>query len=236
MEEIRYNEGLARDRMNPCRVKFVEHNHRSVPILLSKQIEHMPDYEDSAKACAPNQFNITAYEPRTFYYETFHSKQQALLIARNGRLPSSDTGRKEIEKSGLTVVLKDVALYLHEDKVHVATEHGLILVADYLKLLGLPDETRVRFHGRKASWLRRALDKIQRRQVLVPFSPNADQEAQGCIGLRPEDFVVVYDRQTFIVNHDGLEVNMAYGEREKDGIQGWFPWILTSCEIGRAHV
>ena len=207
-------------------LKFIDYDIHSIPILYSAHIEHQYPHEDVAKPSKQIQHDVTASKPRKFTLKMFSLRQKALSLAGKPLLTSCDLGRRQVPKSSPAVFIDDCDLYLYEDKVFVATERGLLLAADYIKLLDIPDTRPVRFKGLKPSWMKKAEAAAEHRRVLLAFLPSRDLEAEGCMELCPGSVVVVLECGIFdIGNVQG--VKMAYGMRLHDGTRGWFPYGAT---------
>ncbi|KAF2824864.1 hypothetical protein CC86DRAFT_456837 [Ophiobolus disseminans] len=161
---------------------------------------------------------------------TVQLKVEALMLLERG-LKAHDMGRsKDVRRTGPTRIIGDCDLYLRNNQIHVATESGLLLAADYLKLAGIPETAKVRFNGVKPAWMKAFLaQRIVRRinyttedeepEEVVCYPPIRD----GFIGLKIGYWVEVFGRQTV----DGCEY--AYGRNLNTKKIGWFEYAHTAA-------
>jgi hypothetical protein len=214
-----------------CQHTYRPYNHDSVPILYSTQIRH--------SGC-PDLLNNPSPQ----------LKVDAMLLLERG-FKSKDLGREDISKEerGRTKFIKDVDLYLMNDgKIYVATERGLVLAADYIKLAGIPDTTPVRFNGVKPTWVTAS---IARRYVRLTTTatwkkskktgddcccPNNSctcrvypEVPEGDLALLAENCVVeVWERDPKRKprNYEGSEHSGRAFGRRLDRLKdvGWFDW------------
>ncbi|KAJ4361824.1 hypothetical protein N0V83_010765 [Neocucurbitaria cava] len=115
---------------------FFDYGNDSLPILYSIWINHVDGKQP-----------IT--EP------SFALRQDALALYRRS-WSGDDLGRTDTPKTGPTRTIDDVDLYFRHGKIHVAAERGLLLAADYLRMIGVPDTQPVRFDGKKPAWAKEA--------------------------------------------------------------------------------
>lgn len=208
---------------NPeCKHTYKPYNHDSVPILYSAEIQH----SDS-----PGLLN----EPSP------QLKVDAMLLLERG-IKSKDLGRKDIPKKGRgrTNVIQDVDLYLMKDgNIYVATERGLLLGADYVKLAGIPDMTPVRFNGVKPAWVTASVARRPIRLITMttwkdeshkhPKDKSYPDLPKGDLALLADYCVEIWERDpeqppTWGYN-DGYEHSgRAFGRRLDNKEVGWFDW------------
>ncbi|KAH8719236.1 hypothetical protein GQ44DRAFT_762270 [Phaeosphaeriaceae sp. PMI808] len=189
---------------NPeCDHQFAEYNNDSVPILHSIIIKR-----DQTEAL--------------LNYPSIELKQEALALIERG-FKSHDFGRKSEPKKGSIKVIHDCDLYLLNSKIHVATERGLLLAADYLKLAGISESTRIRFHGVKPAWAKasvaaRYIRRCETASYWVP-GPYPKHVGPEYLELETGCVVEVYERHP----HSGE----AWGKRRDTGKVGWFLYTHT---------
>ncbi|KAF2125781.1 hypothetical protein P153DRAFT_408707, partial [Dothidotthia symphoricarpi CBS 119687] len=144
MHTIQTTDTLALDNQEYLDLDFFEYNNESILILCSFMIQH-----NSQPSNKPS----------------WALQEEALALQARG-FRAYDMGRRVTFRNGPVKAIDDVDLYLFNSKIHVATERGLLLVADYLKLLGIPDTQPVRFDGETPAWA----------QNFVPPSPNLKRD------------------------------------------------------------
>ncbi|KAL6709347.1 hypothetical protein ACN47E_001754 [Coniothyrium glycines] len=214
----------------------------SVSILLSAHIEHRHD---------PKKLEMHARWGEDELDERFliELRQKALRLYRYG-ITSENLGRKYAPKKGPSRLIDDVDLYFRDDKVHVATERGLLLAADYIKLLGIPDTQPVHFEGTKPAWTRLVEARRCYRRVDEPYIVGEAMEKNGLLNLTSGSTVEVFETGVFMImklvgnlylplgnksERFDPEIQkhyqiMAYGTRLEDGRTGWFPSEHT-CRV-----
>jgi hypothetical protein len=214
----------------------------SVPLLYSSLIEHKynPTELDSSIRWAEDRL------PEKFLIEL---RQGALALYRDG-ITSRDLGRKYATKKGPSRVINDVDLYFRGSKVHVATDRGLLLASDYLKLIGVPDHEAVHFKGEKPMWAKGIEAKRHYRRVDEPFLVDKVGEEQGLLNIVSGSTVMVYEVGVYntlkevggqLVHLDSnlekfdatitkVPSVLAYGMRLHDCAKGWFPYDHT-CRL-----
>ncbi|XPT04341.1 hypothetical protein M3J09_013420 [Ascochyta lentis] len=146
---------------NPeCDFVLLDYDHESVPVLYSDLIKHTNGIE--LLNCPPEELVFDALDAIEAGFKPFSKYGWPTAIDPLGRTPS---------KNNPTKVLKDVDLYLHEKdgKLYVATDRGLIIVAEYLKLIGIPETQPVRFDGRIPPWAKVGLQTREKRKVVQVF-------------------------------------------------------------------
>ncbi|CAA9958876.1 hypothetical protein PTMSG1_02409 [Pyrenophora teres f. maculata] len=220
----------AGEEENPHKaVDYVEYSIYSIPISYSTLIEHEYEFEPIDSPPEELKRKMTASEIELFGRKMLLIRQAALRVASdNKRKLSEILGRKTVPMSGPIKVIEDCDLYWHDNKIHVATEHGLLTVPNYLELLNVPETQPVRFEGRKPSWMRQVIERRVRRRAKMRFDPGEILLDQGCIELGIEDPLIVLDRGIFDINiASGEESFMAYGLCTLDGVEGWFPYEAT---------
>ncbi|KAJ4986189.1 hypothetical protein SVAN01_08342 [Stagonosporopsis vannaccii] len=142
-----------------CDLKFRDYFHNSVPILYSSMIQHA---DGSELLTSPSEMlvldAVTAIEASSMPHK------------KPGWSTATELLRRSPTNSHLTRVIKDVDLYLFksetENQLHVATDRGLLLVTEYLKLIGVPEAQPVRFEGRVPPWAKAALLAREKRRVV----------------------------------------------------------------------
>jgi len=220
------------DRFPEEGVTFVDYDVYSIPLLCSHTIEHQYPFEVMDKPSDRLKRSFTDdNEIHVFGRKMLVLRQEALRLSRKKFWTSEDLGRKDASKVEPTRDIGDCDLYLYNGKVHIATERGLLLAAEYLKLIGVPDTQPVRFHGNKPAWMSQVTPKPEHRRVLESWHPSAALKEGGCISITHSSTVVVYEHGVFDIDHNtGEETQMAYGAREDDGVVGWFDYSNT-CRI-----
>jgi hypothetical protein len=207
-------------------LKFVDYGVFSIPLLCSTSIEHQHLYEPVYKLSAGLKMEMSESAAAVFEFTMIELRQKALYISRQKYLSSKDLGRNKVRKSKPTRIIDDCDLYLYEGKIHVATESGLMSAADYLQLIGVPDEQPVRFEGHEPAWMAPVKAKREHRRVLAGYkATSAEEKKYGNIDIVCGSTVVVYESGVELV--DGEENVMAYGARVGDGVTGWFPYAYT---------
>ncbi|KAF1843127.1 uncharacterized protein K460DRAFT_396511 [Cucurbitaria berberidis CBS 394.84] len=191
---------------------FFDYDEDSVPILYSNFIEH-------------NDMVELSTEP------SLHLRQGALALLRrpNWKWTSSDFGREDVPKHESTRIIDDCDLYFRNGKVHVATERGLLLAADYFKLIGVPDTQPIRFNGKRPAWTKPIESKRHYRHVEESCMPSEVEQSQGLLEIISGSTVMVFERVSERFEENDIE--LAYGMRLDTGAKGWFPYDNT-CPIG----
>jgi hypothetical protein len=210
-------------------VTFVDYDAYSIPLLCSPSIDHQFPFELLSKPSDRLKRSFSdERETEVFSRKMLVLRQEALRLSRKKFWTSEDLGRETVSKLEPTKVIGDCDLYLYNKKVHVATERGLLLAAEYLKLIGVPDTQPVRFHGKKPAWMDLITAKPEHRRVLESWDPTAALKEGGCISIAHGSTVVIYEHGIFELDtKTGVESQMAYGAREDDGITGWFDYSKT---------
>jgi hypothetical protein len=209
---------------NPeCDFKLLDYDDNSVPVLYSTTITHTDSTELLNSPPEELVFDALDAVERGFKPDQYGWPSAIGLL---GRKPNRDMPTK---------VLSDIDLYLHESdgKLYVATDQGLIIVAQYLKLIGVPDTQPVRFNGRIPPWAKAALNAREKRRVVRSFgsfretagsktAERVSEERDGNLSLKLGSSVVVYK----IDEND----EWAYGRSCEDDKKGWFP-ISYTCPV-----
>jgi len=148
------------------------------------------------------------------------------------RWRSEDFGRGPVSKTLPARVINDCDLYFRDDqKIYVATEMGLMLVADYCNLIDMPNDQAVRFEGRKPKWAKKLEATRQHRRVTESFDPEDVYFEEGIplISLGAGHTVEVYEIfQELDENGDVWDI--AYGMRTEDLVRGFFDYKCT-CRL-----
>ncbi|KAI4688733.1 uncharacterized protein J4E84_004663 [Alternaria hordeiaustralica] len=222
----------GQDRFPEEGVTYFDYDVYSIPLLCSHTIEHQYPFEVMNKPSNRLKRSfIDDNEVHVFGRKMLVLRQEALRLSRKKFWTSEDLGRKDASKVEPTRDIGDCDLYLYNGKVHIATERGLLLAAEYLKLIGVTDTQPVRFHGHKPAWMSQVTPKPEHRRVLESWHPIAALKEGGCISITHSSTVVVYEHGVFDIDHNtGAETRMAYGAREDDGVVGWFDYSKT-CRI-----
>jgi len=220
------------DRFPEEGISFFDYDVYSIPLLCSHTIEHQYPFEvTNEPSNRLKRSFIDDNEVHVFGRKMLVLRQEALRLSRKKFWTSEDLGRKDASKVEPTRDIGDCDLYLYDGKVHIATERGLLLAAEYIKLIGVPDTQPVRFHGNKPAWMSRVTPNPEHRRVLESWHPSAALKKGGCISITHSSTVVVYEHGVFDIDHNtGAEIRMAYGAREDDGVVGWFDYSKT-CRI-----
>ena len=210
-------------------VEYINYSIYSIPVLYSTFIEHEYEFEPIDKPPEDLKKTMTESEIELFGRKMLLIRQAALRLTNKKKRRSLEVlGRKDVPMSGPLKVIEDCDLYLHDGKIHVATEHGLLTVPNYLELIKVPETQPVRFEGRKPSWMKQVLERRVCRRAAIHFDPSDILLAEGCIMLPSEAVLVVLDQGIFDINiANGEESKMAYGFRDHDGVEGWFPYEAT---------
>jgi hypothetical protein len=209
-KKVRPKASFARVAPNPeCDFKLLDYDHNSVPVLYSVAVKH-----SSSTELLNNPPEELVFDALDAIEKGFRPHQYGWpsAIGLLGRTPNRDNP---------TRVFNDVDLHLHENsnKLYVATDRGLIIVAQNLSLIGLPDMQPVRFDGRIPPWAKVALKKREKRRVTHGFE--AAKESQD-MSLKLGSSVIVYKVDQ---NYE-----WAYGRSCDDDKKGWFP-LLYTCPI-----
>ncbi|KAH7070615.1 hypothetical protein BKA63DRAFT_579230 [Paraphoma chrysanthemicola] len=149
-QEIRQNPAPPFAPIRPSanfKHEYAPYDDKSIPIMRSTIIAHRKD--------------VLRTSPST------ELRGRALVLLERG-FKAKDLGRPDVSKSGPTLDINDCDLYLRGKEVHVACEHGTLLVATYLKLRGIPDGNPVRFRGAKPAWAQASVPKRHLRRVQYP--------------------------------------------------------------------
>lgn len=161
-------------------------------------------------------------------------KVEAVLLLERG-IKAHDMGRAKVARKGPTVVFEDCDLYLRNHQLYVATEPGLLLVADYLKLNDVPETTKVRFNGVRSRWMKTFIAQKETRRVHHTTSKPDKREVfdhdpinPGFIGLQTGYYVEVYGFTTYI-NTLNQERLYAYGRSMSTKEVGKFEYEFTSA-------
>ncbi|KAF1352997.1 hypothetical protein EJ07DRAFT_182911 [Lizonia empirigonia] len=158
---VRPEDSFAPITPNPhCDFEFLDYDHDSVPVLYSTAIEHTRSTK--LLNCPPEELVFDALDAIEAGFKPFSKYGWPSAIGLLGRTTSKDKPTK---------VLNNVDLYLHENdnKLYVGSDCGLIIVADYLKLIGVPETQPVRFDGRIPPWAKSALQAREKRKVVQIF-------------------------------------------------------------------
>jgi hypothetical protein len=212
-------------------LNYVDYGVYSIPIMYSGFIEHYHATELIDEPSDELKATLTVNAIQMFGRKMLLLRRDAIALSRKNFLTPKDLGRKNVHKTEPTRVIDDCDVYLYEGKIYIGTEHGLLLAADYLKLIGIPDSQPVRFNGYKPAWVKELEAKQHGRRVLQQFTPPAALIKEGVIGLELGSTVRVYDLGIFARDPKTNEPNwMAYGVRN-DGVEGWFPYYEETCRI-----
>ena len=188
-------------------LKLFDYGDDSVPIMYSALIKHVESGELRTKP-------------------SLYLRQDALALLRQQTWTSSDLGRLRGPKIGPTRIIDDCDLYFREGKVYVATRGGLLLAADYLKLIGVPETQSIRFNGRKPAWAKLAEAKRHYRRIEKTYEPIIEeQKKNGFIKVVSGSTVMVFERFRQVT--DGKLVDLAYGMRLDDKVKGFFSYQHT---------
>lgn len=163
------------------------------------------------------------------YKPPLELKVEAILLLERGITPDNLGRAKGVTRKGPVKVIEDCDLYLRKSKLYIATECGLLLVADYLNLAGIPETTKVRFNGVKPAWMKTFLADRHFRRVCETTHDDEPEKVvcylplpPGYIGLKEGYFVEVFDVKTSGV---GKEIKMlGYGRNVKTGKVGYFDY------------
>lgn len=202
---------------------FKEYDNDSVPIMVSEQIHHLD---------SPDLLNDPSPQLKANVFIILKRGINAKDLQR--KLPKDANGN-DVKLRGRVKIIGDVDLYLHEDgKLYVATEHGLLLVADYLTLAGYPDTQPVRFNGMKPAWVKSVVARADTRRTIT-YTQEPDwlraqknrhpkeimkDVPEGDLGLTPDVTVNVYFQDYETGRGFGQRVDL--NETGKHYFIGWF--------------
>jgi hypothetical protein len=187
---------------------YVGYDDDSIPILHSALIQR----RDS-----PEFLNNPSVELKAKAY---------ILLERPGGFTAEDMGRPvKISKSGRTRVIDDVDLYTMTDgKIYVATEQGLLLAADYLKLAGIADTTRVRFQGLTPAWVKASVARHFTKKVWTStFDPDAPERENTFLPLPEGDLGLLRGAPVQVYEQHPTN-GRAFGRRVDNNLLGWFDY------------
>ncbi|KAH7392195.1 hypothetical protein DE146DRAFT_790739 [Phaeosphaeria sp. MPI-PUGE-AT-0046c] len=195
----------------------------SAPVVTNPNCEHIyKEYSDDSIPILYAAHN-SGDRPNTLLNRpSLDLKCRALAMLENPKgFSANDLGRPTVEKTGRTKIIDDLDLYLMEDhNIHVATERGLLLVADYLKLSGVPDSTAVRFNGTKPPYVKLSTDKRYFRWVsTTTFDPTADVWDRPI--LPTGDLPLLFGEMVEIWERDP-NTGRVFGKCIHGGQTGWF--------------
>ncbi|CBX91690.1 predicted protein [Plenodomus lingam JN3] len=206
--------------------------------IIEPNLEYVLNYQpyDFASVLLMASFNITRDEKAEESADRWFKSNQILnhnaMEMYKRPWTSQDYGREAIKKTLPTRTIDDCDLYYRDDqKIYVATERGLLLVADYCKAIGVPDEQGVRFEGRKPKWVKKLEADRHYRRVELDHPGNKGSFLHPCISLRMGSLVEVYERCQG-VDAAGVTWNFAYGRRTEDGVTGFFDFSYTGRTDG----
>jgi hypothetical protein len=210
-------------------VNFVDYGDSSIPILYSTKINHVdrelltwPNVCQRVEAFAlleraggftANDLGRTkvtdeAKDSKDTQVVKKPEKANAIEETNNADEVAVEKAKKVMKES--TKWIDECDLYLHNSKIHVATEAGLLLAADYVRLAGIPDTTPVRFRGVMPEWAKAAKEA---RYVRRFKQPSLTMQ-MNYLSYHTGHYVMVYD-------HNPLN-GMAYGRRMDNDLLGWF--------------
>jgi hypothetical protein len=203
----------------PALPKFKPYTARQVPLLYSPKVVHraVPD-----PPCNPTwPAKIPMGHMRGELHPNVSPRLRALEIITGGYHPSALGLDPKIKRFGPDLIIDDVDLYVHQDKVHVACSFGLVLVPDYLSWKGVPENQQVRFNGLKPAWAKAVQANAQRRTTIARFQP-----APGAVDeldLLLYAPVELYHRETgYLTTWSTHPCEWAYGRAGNK--VGWFPY------------
>ncbi|KAF1834753.1 hypothetical protein BDW02DRAFT_497510, partial [Decorospora gaudefroyi] len=220
-EKSAYEEGYPDHELT-----FIDYGVYSIPVMCSKSIEHQIPFQPVYTPSVELKAILSEDAVDVFNRKMILLRQDAIHLAGQNILKSEDLGRKNVRKTEPIRFIDDCDLYLYEGKIHVATERGLLLAADYLKLIGVPDTQPVRFNGYAPSWMKAVKAKREQRRVSKVYEVDEEAKKEGYIDLYGGYGVAVYEVGIFD-KCGGKYFSMAYGERCQDGVRGWFPYSHT---------
>ncbi|KAH7082318.1 hypothetical protein FB567DRAFT_581698 [Paraphoma chrysanthemicola] len=210
--------------------EYAPYDDKSIPIMRSTIIKHRKD--------------VLPTSPST------ELRGRALVLLERG-FKAKDLGRPDVTKRGPTLDINDCDLYLRGKEVHVACELGTLLVATYLKLRGIPDETPVRFNGAKPAWAQASVPQRHLRRVQNPtkydnpfyvLKPWDPPEAKplleplkiGQLALDASSLVQVFVRDSKgmcygrrLDKKDRSHIEDKRCEGDEDDDEGWFHYGIT---------
>ena len=156
-------------------------------------------------------------------------KVEAVLLLERG-FKAQDLGRaKDVPRKGPAKIIDDCDLYLREGKIYVATERGLLLAADYLKLAGIAETAKVRFNGLRPTWTKAFLAQRHVRRIEETTDDEEPEEPvcypplpPGFIGLKMGYWVEVFGL------YEADDQVYGYGRNMKTRKVGWFDYAHTA--------
>lgn len=140
--------------------ELLEYDHDSVPVLHSTVVQH---------ASSTDLINCP---PEELVFDALDAIEAGFKPRSKFGWPSAiEPLRRTASQDKPTRVLNDIDLYLHEkdNKLYVATDRGLLIFTEYLKLIGVNDDQPVRFEGRIPQWAKAALQAREKRKVVQIF-------------------------------------------------------------------
>ncbi|OAK99311.1 hypothetical protein IQ06DRAFT_348915 [Phaeosphaeriaceae sp. SRC1lsM3a] len=201
------------------------HTARSAPVVINPDLEHTyKDYDDDS---IPILYAAQNRGDRPKHLQNNPSLDLqccALAVLESSKgFTANDLGRPNVTKKGRTKIIDDLDLYFMQDhKVYVATERGLLLVADYLKLSGVPDTTPVRFNGIKPPYVKASINKRCFRWVSSStYDPVADENERHRTGIPPGDLGLLFGEMVEIWERDPI-TGRVFGKCRHGGQTGWF--------------
>lgn len=234
-QAVRPEGSFAPAAPNPgCNFRLLDYDHESVPVLYSTLVKH----SNSTKLlnCPPEELVFDALDAIEKGFRPYQQYGWPSATSPLGRKPSKDNPTK---------VIDDVDLYLHKSdgKLYVATDRGLIIVAQYLTLIGVPDIQPIRFEGRIPPWAKVALEARETRRVVHSFGldekpedPEAAKEAVKDIDDGDKDeaeeskFLELKLGSSVVVYKIDQNDEWAYGRSRDSDKKGWFP-ISYTCPL-----
>lgn len=154
-------------------------------------------------------------------------RQNALELLRRKTFTNAELGREDVPRTGPSHLINDCDLYYRKEQIYVASERGLLLAADYLKLIGVPETQHVRFDGRKPAWAKHIEAMKQKRMIEGDFQPTKQEKAQGFIPLEDGLYVMLFERFSAFAD-DGELLDLGYGMVCGENVTGMFPYEYTA--------
>jgi hypothetical protein len=216
-------------QMNDKLQKFSKRSlHAAAPVVANPELVYTyAGYDDDSIPILHSALIQRRDSPEFLNNPSVELKAKAyILLEKPGGFTAKDMGRPvKIFKSGCTRVIDDVDLYTMTDgKIYVATEQGLLLAADYLKLAGIADTTRVRFQGLKPAWVKASAARRFTKKVWTStFDPDVPERENPFLPLPEGDLGLLRGAPVQVYEQHPTN-GRAFGRRVDNDLLGWFDY------------
>jgi hypothetical protein len=216
-------------KMNDKLQKFPKRSlHAAAPVVANPELVFTyAGYDDDSIPILHSALIQRRDSPEFLNNPSVELKKKAyILLEKPGGFTAEDMGRPvKISKSGRTRVIDDVDLYTMTDgKIYVATEQGLLLAADYLRLAGIADTTRVRFQGLKPAWVKASVARRFTKKVWTSnFDPDAPERENPFLPLPEGDLGLLRGAPVQVYEQHPTN-GRAFGRRVDNNLLGWFDY------------